>query len=134
MVSAESATQKHTAFGQGMSGFLLAILVHDVTGLVTAAVLWPLNPLAGVIGGVGAGVGACVVAYDVVKNPEIRLGMRTYFWSVFMLLVVGIGALAALGGLAASWVFDTPAGPSIVTAAAAVFVLTALFGRVQRRS
>ncbi len=46
----------------------------------------------------------------------------------------GIGVLAALGGLAASWYFDTPTGPSIVTAAAAVFVLTTLFGRVLGRS
>ena len=45
---------------------------------------------------------------------------------------VAIGALAALGGLSASWFFDTPAGPSIVTAAGAVFAVTALLGRVLR--
>ncbi len=42
---------------------------------------------------------------------------------------VGVGVLAALGGLGASWWFDTPAGPSIVVAAAAVFVVTTLAGR-----
>jgi len=34
-----------------------------------------------------------------------------------------IGALAAIAGLTASWYADTPAGPSIVTAAALVFLL-----------
>ncbi|MCB1337237.1 MAG: metal ABC transporter permease [Maritimibacter sp.] len=47
---------------------------------------------------------------------------------------VAIGAAASLGGLAASWWADTPAGPSIVTAAAAIFVLVALFGKVSRRA
>ncbi|GKY87427.1 metal ABC transporter permease [Sinisalibacter aestuarii] len=40
-----------------------------------------------------------------------------------------IGAAAALGGLWASYSFDTPAGPSIVTVAAGLFLLVALFGR-----
>ena len=47
---------------------------------------------------------------------------------------VGIGAVSALGGLAASWWADTPAGPSIGTAAAAVLVLVALVGRMRGRS
>ncbi|HCQ64557.1 MAG TPA: hypothetical protein DIU07_04970 [Rhodobacteraceae bacterium] len=46
---------------------------------------------------------------------------------------VGIGMLATLGGLAASWYLDTPAGPSIVSAAAAIFVLTTLSGRLLGR-
>jgi len=45
---------------------------------------------------------------------------------------VGIGAASALAGLGASWQFDTPAGPSIVSAAAAVFLVVALFGRLRR--
>jgi len=36
---------------------------------------------------------------------------------------VGLGSLSVLGGLWASLQFDTPAGPSIVTAAAGLFVL-----------
>ncbi|HHS94099.1 MAG TPA: hypothetical protein ENK63_01980 [Rhodobacterales bacterium] len=42
---------------------------------------------------------------------------------------IGIGALASLGGLWASFQYDTPAGPSIVTVAAVIFVLIALFAR-----
>lgn len=40
-----------------------------------------------------------------------------------------IGAVAALGGLSASFVMDTPTGPTIVCIAALVFVLTSLLGR-----
>ncbi|MCV6592043.1 MAG: metal ABC transporter permease [Silicimonas sp.] len=43
------------------------------------------------------------------------------------LIAVGIGMLAVLGGLTAAWHLDTPAGPSIVTTAAVIFVLSALF-------
>ncbi len=40
-----------------------------------------------------------------------------------------VGTLSALAGLAAAWVFDTPAGPSIVCAAAFVFVASLAFGK-----
>ena len=43
------------------------------------------------------------------------------------------GALACLIGLRLSLWQDTPAGPSIVTAAAVIFALVAVFGRVLRR-
>lgn len=46
---------------------------------------------------------------------------------------VGIGMVSAVAGLAASWYLDTPAGPSIVSAAAAIFVLSTLAGRVLDR-
>jgi zinc transport system permease protein len=39
-------------------------------------------------------------------------------------IAAGIGALSALTGLGAAWVFDAPAGPSIVCAAALLFVLS----------
>ena len=44
----------------------------------------------------------------------------------------GIGALACLAGLALSLWKDTPAGPSIIVAAAAVFAATASLGRLIR--
>ena len=43
-----------------------------------------------------------------------------------------IGGLAVLGGLLASLRFDTPAGPSIVVAAAAAFAVSALLGQMRR--
>ncbi|MCI2397818.1 metal ABC transporter permease [Aliiroseovarius subalbicans] len=41
-----------------------------------------------------------------------------------------IGAFASLAGLAASYQFDTPAGPSIVVAASAIYLVSALFSRL----
>ncbi|MCJ8138696.1 metal ABC transporter permease [Falsirhodobacter halotolerans] len=43
-----------------------------------------------------------------------------------------IGAVSALGGLWASAHWDTPAGPSIVSAAVAIFALTVVAGRLRR--
>ncbi|WP_128254578.1 metal ABC transporter permease [Falsirhodobacter deserti] len=43
-----------------------------------------------------------------------------------------IGAVSALAGLWASYHFDTPAGPSIVTAAAGIFIIAAVAGRLRR--
>ena len=43
-----------------------------------------------------------------------------------------LALLAALGGLAASWRLDTPAGPTIVCAAALLFALSTLAGRLRR--
>ena len=46
---------------------------------------------------------------------------------------IAIGGLAALGGLAGAFAVDTPAGPSMVTMAAALFVLSATFAPLLRR-
>ena len=47
-------------------------------------------------------------------------------------IAVLVGAVAALSGLAASWYADTPAGPSIVTAGAVIYLLVSLL-RLGRR-
>jgi len=53
------------------------------------------------------------------------------------IMATGIAALAVLGGLQASLIYDTPAGPSIVSLAAVLFALSALaraaLGRRTRR-
>ena len=46
-------------------------------------------------------------------------------------LAVLFGMLAAVLGLAASWRFDTPAGPSIVSAAALIYLVSVLAGRAR---
>jgi zinc transport system permease protein len=51
-------------------------------------------------------------ARAVARTPESMAG-----------IAVGLGAVAALAGLAASWHLDTPTGPSIVMVAAALLVL-----------
>ncbi len=43
-----------------------------------------------------------------------------------------VGALSALGGLAASLTWDTPAGPSIVVVATVLFALGLAVGAVVR--
>ena len=43
-----------------------------------------------------------------------------------------IGAVSAVGGLACAWLFDIPAGPSIVCAAAAIFALSTALTAVRR--
>lgn len=40
---------------------------------------------------------------------------------------MGLGVVSALGGLWGAWVWDTPAGPSIVCAAAVIFALSMAF-------
>jgi zinc transport system permease protein len=52
------------------------------------------------------------------RTPEAMAG-----WAV------GIGVLAALGGLGLSYVVDTPTGPSIVAAAAAVYLVVSVVRR-----
>ena len=47
---------------------------------------------------------------------------------------IAVGSLSALGGLAGAFAFDTPAGPSIVTMAAALFALSAALSPLVRRS
>jgi zinc transport system permease protein len=50
-------------------------------------------------------------------------------------MVIGaavVGSLAAISGLWGAWIFDTPAGPSIVCSAAIFFVITMLFRGMRR--
>lgn len=60
-------------------------------------------------------------ARGLARTPEGMAGMA-----------VLIGAASSIGGLQLSLWQDTPAGPSIIAAAAVLFALTALFGRVRR--
>ncbi len=78
-------------------------------------------------------VGALLIAAMLVipaatARPFARTPEAMAFWAV------GIGAVAALGGLAGSFAFDTPTGPSIVTVAAGLFALSAAVGPLLRRS
>jgi len=60
-------------------------------------------------------------ARGLARNPESMARIAT-----------GIGALATLAGLALSLWQDTPAGPSIIVAAAAAFAVTASLGKLIR--
>lgn len=54
------------------------------------------------------------------RTPEAMAGLAAL-----------LGAAAALAGLAASYIWDTPAGPSVVVAAAAGFAATTLLARLK---
>jgi zinc transport system permease protein len=73
-------------------------------------------------------VGALLIAAMLIIPAAAARGLvRTP--ETMALGAVGIGAISALAGLWGSFQFDTPAGPSIVTAAAVLFTLVVVFGR-----
>ncbi|KAJ03159.1 metal ABC transporter permease [Sulfitobacter mediterraneus] len=77
-------------------------------------------------------VGALLIAAMlVIPAAAARPFARTP--EVMAICAVLIGGFSALGGLAGSFAFDTPTGPSIVTVAAAVFALSAAISPLLRR-
>ena len=89
---AASQSRPLGSLGQGLSGFLLAFVVQQMTWALSAVALWPVNPLLAIVGGFAVAVGACAVAYDAVGLPAVRTGMRTYFWLSAALSVVLVAA------------------------------------------
>jgi len=49
------------------------------------------------------------------------------------LAAAGLGVAAVLAGLRFAWIADTPAGPSIVVAALALFLAVNAAGRIWKR-
>ena len=92
-VAAAARNRPLGTFGQGLSGFLLAVAVHEFTWGLSALALWVVSPLAAVVGGFAVAAGACAVAYDAVRLPAVRKGMRTYFWLISAVLVAAIVVL-----------------------------------------
>jgi zinc transport system permease protein len=77
-------------------------------------------------------VGALLItALLIVPAAAARALARTP--EAMAVLAVAAGALAASAGLAASWRLDTPAGPSIVTAAVAALILANAAGALRPR-
>jgi zinc transport system permease protein len=77
-------------------------------------------------------VGALLIAAMLIIPASAARGLaRTPEGMALGAVVIGAGS--ALAGLATSYEFDTPTGPSIVAVAAGVFVLVALIGRQVRR-
>ena len=75
-------------------------------------------------------VGALLIAAMLIIPAAAARGLSRSPESMAVIAVV-IGAASSLLGLQLSLWQDTPAGPSIITAAAGVFVISALFGRVR---
>lgn len=77
-------------------------------------------------------VGALLIAAMLIIPAAAARGLARTPEAMAVTAVV-IGAGSALAGLQLSLWQDTPAGPSIIAAAAALFALSAVFGRVGRR-
>jgi zinc transport system permease protein len=76
-------------------------------------------------------VGALLIAAMLIIPPAAARSLSRSPEAMAALAVV-LGAAATLAGLAASLRYDTPAGPSIVAAAAGLFALTLVLGRLTR--
>jgi zinc transport system permease protein len=76
-------------------------------------------------------VGALLIAAMLIVPAAAARGLARSPEAMAVLATL-IGAGAALGGLALSLWQDTPAGPSIVAAAAIFFILAALIGRMRQ--
>ncbi len=77
-------------------------------------------------------VGALLIAaLLIIPAAAARPFSRTPETMAIMAAIIGV--LSALGGLAGSFIFDTPTGPSIVTVAAVVFALSAVMAPALRR-
>ena len=73
-------------------------------------------------------IGAMLIIPAAAARPLARTPEAMAF------LAAGIGGLSALGGLAAAFKFDTPAGPTIVCVAAVAFVLSGMANLIARKS
>ncbi|MDL4771374.1 MULTISPECIES: metal ABC transporter permease [Thermomonosporaceae] len=71
---------------------------------------------------------SALMVVPVAAAQQLTRGFRST-----MLLAMGIGVLSAVSGLAGSFQYDLPPGPSIVLLALAVFVAAAVGGTVVRR-
>ena len=72
-------------------------------------------------------IGALLVIPPAAARPLARTP------EAMALMTAGIGTLAALGGLGASFRFDTPTGPTMVCVAAGLFATTSLAARLLKR-
>lgn len=143
-----AVTRQDLAVIWGGGGFVLALLIWRWSRLLTATLSRELAAASGidpdreglvltlalavVVAVALKVVGALLIAAMLIIPAAAARGFaRTP--EAMAAGAVGIGAAAALVGLFASFRFDTPAGPSIVTAAAAIFAVTALLGRLGKR-
>jgi zinc transport system permease protein len=83
--------------------------------------------LVGVVIAVGMKfVGALIITALLIIPPATA---RHFARSPEQMIIIAsaIGCISVLGGIAASWHFDTPAGPSVVLCAAATFIVSQLY-------
>ncbi|MFW2588190.1 metal ABC transporter permease [Sagittula sp. SSi028] len=141
-ILAVSKTDLAVIWGGGLlvAGLLLSRWQKLVTATVSEDLAWAagINPrherlvlmvsLAVVVAVALKVVGALLIgALLIIPAAAARPFCRTP--EGMLAATAGLGVLAALGGLWGAWIFDTPAGPSVVCAAVALFGISALAGR-----
>jgi len=90
-------------------------LVESVLMLIVAAVIAMAMKIVGVL---------LITALLIIPAATARRFSRTPLQMA--MISAGAGIIAVLGGLAGSWQWDTPAGPSIVLCSALLFVVSVL--------
>jgi len=143
-----AVTRGDLGFIWGGAGLVVGLMVWRWQGLLTATLSEDLaqasgvNParerliltlaLAVVVAVALKVVGALLIAALLIIPAAAARGLARNPESM-ALIATAIGAAATLAGLSLSLWQDTPAGPSIIVAAAAAFAVTASLGRLVRR-
>jgi zinc transport system permease protein len=83
-----------------------------------------VDVVAGTVDCRGDSYGGCVVDYVLLVMPAASARRLAKTPEQMAAIAAVLGVIAVVGGLALSWQADTPVGPSIVLAAAAVFIGT----------
>lgn len=112
---------------------LLALTVHEdlarIEGVPTGFIQWLFTALLALVVAILMKVIGLILITALLIIPAAAARRLAGSPEGMALWAVVIGCVAVGGGLALSLQADTPAGPSIVLAAAALFLLTALFPR-----
>ena len=112
---------------------LLAITVHEelamVEGLPVAALRLTLMLLIAVVIAVAMKIVGVLLITSLLIIPAAAAQRHARSPEQMALGASALGILAVCGGLALSWFKDTPAGPSIVVCAAALFLLSFVLPR-----
>lgn len=112
---------------------LLSITVHEelarVEGLPVTAVRLALMLLIAIVIAVAMKIVGVLLITSLLIIPAAAAQRHARSPEQMALGASLLGCLAVLGGLAASWYLDTPAGPSVVVSAASLFVLATALPR-----
>ena len=115
---------------------LLAITVHEdlarVEGVHVSAVRTALMLLMALVIAIAMKVVGVLLITALLIIPAAAARRLSHTPEQMAVTASGIGASSVIGGLAASFIWDWPAGPAIVLAAAAGFVLSLALSTLRR--
>lgn len=123
--------------GARWSGLLLSTLSPEMAvsdGIRPRIEQWVLNIALAVVVAVGIKIVGAVLVSAMLIIPAAAARPLSRTPETMVLLTGVIGTAAALGGLGAAYRMDTPTGPTIICAAAALFALTTALRGVAARA